>query len=114
MALSAGAADGGSDIVCTLAGGTEAMRQRITEWQAVIRSATGREAADGGVSVLFDHDRGVAVELARLAAAEFACCSFITFTLTIAPSGMRLTVTAPDEAREVVTAVFGTATSPAA
>lgn len=44
------------------------------------------------MSLAFDHDPGVAVELARLAAAEFACCSFFTFTLTIGPEGVRFTV----------------------
>ncbi|WP_175313695.1 hypothetical protein [Streptomyces lunaelactis] len=112
MALSAGAAaGGGADIVCTLDGGTDAMRDRITEWQAVIGRSTGRVPANGGVTLAFDHDSGVAVELARLAAAEFACCSFFTFTLTIGPMGMQFTVSAPDEARDVVTAVFGTATT---
>lgn len=55
----------GAGAETTLAGGTDAMRQRITEWQAAIRSATGREAAEGGVSLVFDHAPGVAVELAR-------------------------------------------------
>ncbi|MBT2390723.1 hypothetical protein J7E87_15130 [Streptomyces sp. ISL-1] len=113
MALSAAAVGGGSDIVCTLEGGTDAMSERITDWQTVVGAATGREPADGGVTLTFDHDPGAAVELARLAAAEFACCSFFTFTLTIGPMGMRFTVTAPEEARDVVTAVYGTA-APAA
>ncbi|WP_406731465.1 hypothetical protein [Streptomyces sp. NBC_01794] len=65
-------------------------------------------AAQGWASLLFDHDPGVAVELARLGAAEFACCSFLTFTLTIGPERMRLTATAPDDARGAVIAVFGT------
>jgi hypothetical protein len=53
------------------------------------------------------------VELARLAAAEYACCSFFTFTLTIGPAGVRLTVTAPPDAQPLVTALFGTATEAA-
>lgn len=109
-ALSAGATGGSSDIVCTLDGGTDAMRDRITEWQAVIGRSSGRLPANGGVTLAFDHDSAVMVELARLAAAEFACCSFFTLTLTVGPMGMRFTVTAPEEARDVVTAVFGTAT----
>jgi hypothetical protein len=34
-----------------------------------------------------------------------------TFTLTIGPEGMRFTVTASEEARDVVTAVYGTSTA---
>ncbi|GID94837.1 hypothetical protein ACFQFC_28820 [Amorphoplanes digitatis] len=99
----------GTDLVCTLDGGLDSMRGRIGEWQAVIGRAVGREAADGGVTLVYDHDPAVAVELARLGAAEFACCSFFGFTLTVAPAGMRFTVTAPAEAATLVTAVFGKA-----
>jgi hypothetical protein len=74
MALTAAAAVGGSDIVCTLTGGTDAMRARVDQWQAVLNRAVGREPASGGVTLRFDHDPAVVVELARLAAAEFACC----------------------------------------
>ena len=96
-------------LVCTLDGGLPAMQGRIDEWQAVIGEAIGREPADGGVTLVYDHDEHVLAELARLAGAEFACCSFFTFTLTVGPAGMRFTVTAPQDASEVVTAVFGTA-----
>jgi hypothetical protein len=97
----------GTDIVCTLEGGLDAMRGRLDDWQGVLARATGRRPADGGVTLTFGHDPAVAVALARLAAAEFACCSFFTFALSIGPEGMRFTVTAPEDARTVVTAVFG-------
>jgi hypothetical protein len=111
MPMSAAALPGGTrpDLVCTLDGGLDAMRGRISEWHTVINQATGREPADGGLTLVYHHDPAVTVELARLAAAEFACCSFFTFTLTVAPEGTRFTVSAPGEARDVVTAVFGTA-----
>jgi len=112
MVMSAAALSGGirPDLVCTFDGGLDAMRGRTGEWQAVIGRAIGREPAEGGVTLVYDHDPAVTVELARLAAVEFACCSFFAFTLTVAPEGMRFTVSAPNEARDVVTAVFGTAT----
>jgi hypothetical protein len=111
MALAVSALDGGAgpDIVCTLDGGLDAMRGRIGEWQAVIGHATGRRPVDGGVALTYDYDPAIAVELARLASAEFACCSFFEFSLTVGPDGMRFAVSAPDEARDVITAVFGTA-----
>jgi hypothetical protein len=111
MPMASAALDGGSrpDLVCTFDGGLDAMRARIGEWKAVIGRATRREPAEGGVTLVYDHDPAVTVELARLAAAEFACCSFFTFTLTVAPEGMRFAVTAPPEAATAVTAVFGTA-----
>jgi hypothetical protein len=102
--------DTAADIVCTFDGGQDAMAARVNEWTAVVALATGREAADGGVTLVYDHDPDLAVELARLAAAEFECCSFFTFTLTVGPDGMRFTVTAPEAAGDAVTAMFGTAT----
>jgi hypothetical protein len=102
--------DTGLDLVCTFDGGEEGMARRISDWAAVVDRATGREAADGGVTLVYDHDPDVTVELARLAAAEFECCSFFTFALTVGPDGMRFTVTAPEAAGDVVTAMFGTAT----
>ena len=102
-----GAGTGGPEIVCTLDGGVEAMRGRISEWQTAIGRATAREAVDGGVALTFPHDAGHVVELARLAAAEYACCTFFTFTLTVGNAGVRFEVRAPREAADVLTAVFG-------
>jgi len=83
------------------------MSQRVAQWQDVIDRATGREPADAGVTLTFGLDPDVAAELARLGAAEHACCLFFTFTLSIGGHGMRFTVTAPPEARHVVAAMFG-------
>ncbi|GAA3444386.1 MerR family transcriptional regulator [Planomonospora venezuelensis] len=107
------AADG-PDIVCTLGGGVEAMRERVSQWQAALAPATGRTPIAGGLQLTYAHDEALAAELARLAAAEFACCSFFTFTLTVGPGGMTFAVTAPPAAGELVTAVFGTADAAAA
>lgn len=96
-----------SDIVCTLDGGPDARRARLGEWRDVVGKATGREPVDGGVMLIYQHESAAAVELARLAAAEFACCSFFSFTLSVTPAGMRFTVTAPAAAGDVVTSVFG-------
>ncbi|MBG0831694.1 hypothetical protein HS041_28610 [Planomonospora sp. ID67723] len=100
------------EIVCTLGGGVDAMRERVAAWQAVLAPAGGRQAVEGGLRLTYAHDADVAVELARLAAAEFACCSFFTFTLSLGPGGMTFTATAPEAAQELVTALFGTADIP--
>ncbi|GAB1644850.1 hypothetical protein [Krasilnikovia sp. MM14-A1259] len=100
---------GDSDLVCTIAGGAEAMHARVGEWQAVLATATGREPAAGGVTLTFAYDPAVTVELARLAAAEYACCSFFTFGITVGPPGVRFTVAARPDAADVVAALFGSA-----
>ena len=94
-------------IACTLAGGPDALADRVGEWRAVVGRAVAREATADGVALVYAHDEADAVELARLAAAEFACCSFFSFTLTVSPEGMRFTVGAPPEAQDAVAAVFG-------
>jgi hypothetical protein len=97
----------GSQLVCTLEGGASAVQERVGEWRKVVNLAVERRPATAGVTLVYRPDATVAVELARLAAAEFACCSFFTFTLRLDPAGMALTVTAPPEAASVITAMFG-------
>jgi hypothetical protein len=45
-------------------------------------------------------------EITILAAAEFACCSFFTFILTVSPRGMSFAGDAPS-AGDLVSAMFG-------
>jgi hypothetical protein len=48
-------------------------------------------------------------ELARLVAAEQACCAFLSFRITVDQRGVGLEVRAPAGADEIVTALFGAA-----
>jgi hypothetical protein len=97
----------GLDIACTLDGGVAAIQARLADWQEIVVRSVDRRPVAGGVSLIFDHDQQLAVDLARLAAAEYACCSFFTFTLTLGPAGTTFTATAPEEAGDVVMAMFG-------
>ena len=101
------AVDSDRPIVCTIGGGLDAIQTRVTDWQQVIGRSTGRRPVDGGVVLTYDHDEAVAADLGRLAVAEYACCSFFEFTLTVGPDGMAFAVAAPPEASAVVTAMFG-------
>ena len=92
-------------IACTLAGGE--VEDRVGEWQGLLRTAT-RQAIPDGVRLLFAPPAPVA-EIARLVEAEHACCSFLTFTMTVDPQDVSLDVTAPAEGQAMVDAVFGTA-----
>jgi hypothetical protein len=93
-------------IVCTLDGGGE-LTGRLDEWRAVLAQATGREETDEGVALTFDHDIPRTAELARLLAAEYACCSFASYHLTIDGQGVRMEIRTPPEARAALAAVFG-------
>jgi DNA-binding transcriptional MerR regulator len=92
-------------IACTLEAAQ--FRGRVSDWQAVLGRAGSRGPIPGGVALTFDHDIGVTTELARLAAAEHACCTFFDFTLAVTGDGVRFEVRAPLEAQDVVAAVFG-------
>ena len=107
LLLAPAAGPDGRPIACTLDGGITAMLARIGDWQEVVSRATARRPVEGGVTLTYDHDSRLTVELARLTAAEYACCSFFTFALTVGPAGVAFTVTAPEEARDVVVAIFG-------
>jgi hypothetical protein len=98
----------GQPIVCTLDADGGDMAERLGEWQAVLTGATGREAIDEGVAVMFDFDVERTAELARLLAAEYACCSFASYHLIIDGRGVRIEIRTPPEARGALDAVFGT------
>lgn len=94
------------DIACTLT--QDQMAGRVGEWKAVAALAVSRSELDGGVRLEFGPVASAPVaELARLAAAELACCSFFSFALTLDGRGAGLEVTAPAEAAELVAGLFG-------
>jgi hypothetical protein len=96
-----------AEIACSLTGGVAAVRRRTDQWRAVLAGWTERSTVDGGVSLTYRSDPAVAAELARLAAAEVACCPFFVFTLTVDEAGLRFTATAPSAGQEMLALVFG-------
>jgi hypothetical protein len=89
-------------IACTLE--TDDLGTRVDEWKRMLQRATSREMTDAGARITFASDAALAGELADLMAREVDCCAFFTFTLTVANDGIVLGVTAPDDAKELVTA----------
>ena len=84
------------------------MAQRIKDWQAVTGLVERREPLDGGVRLVFG-DTAPLDEIARLRRAEYECCPFFAFAVTIDGRGTALEVTAPPEGADVLAAAFGTA-----
>src|SRR5262249_34683026 len=78
-------------------GGDPAARRR--EWRSMLAKATSREKLDGGVAATFPHDVELTAELARLLAAEYACCSFADYHLVIDAGGVRMEIRTPPEAQ---------------
>ena len=78
---------------CTLP--TAEQPLRVAEFDEVFtRSVRGTERA-GQSRLRLNLDRGVAGRIAELAVAETGCCSFFTFTLTVAAGSLLLEVAVP-------------------
>ncbi|HUC31984.1 MAG TPA: MerR family transcriptional regulator [Ilumatobacteraceae bacterium] len=97
-------AAGEEPIACTLE--PDRMAGRLGEWHTLLGFVAGRNAIDGGIRL--DLADGTPMhELATLVAAEQRCCSFFRFAITIDARGVALEVTAPDDARPLIDAMFG-------
>jgi len=99
--------DDSPPIACTLP--PRVVPERLAEWQAVLARARTRTIREDG-ALRVDLPRDVALdELARLVAAEQACCAFFAFTITVDARGVGLEVRAPGGATDLVRSVFGEA-----
>jgi DNA-binding transcriptional MerR regulator len=95
---------GPPSVACSLAEG-EAQR-RILEWQQILGIAARTERAVGRLRVVFDPSPAVIAELARLCAAETACCPFFTFDLEITAAAIVLTIGGPAGAEQLIGRFF--------
>ncbi|MDZ7674521.1 MAG: MerR family transcriptional regulator [Acidimicrobiales bacterium] len=95
-------------IACSLPAAEMPGRQE--DWEALVDHVRDREplADDVGVRLVFDPAVSVE-EIARLAAAEQSCCRFFAFALTVDQRGIGLEIRGPDDAADLITAIFGTA-----
>ena len=94
---------GESPIACTLQGGS--YQERLA-WMAEL-------ARDGLLGVTRDDLRlelryaaDVASRVREMVAREQVCCAFLDFELTESSEEVRLTITAPERAREVADTLF--------
>jgi DNA-binding transcriptional MerR regulator len=100
------ASSGAPPIACSLDGGD--MQGRVEEWHALLTAVDHREAVPNGLRLSFG-DGAPLVEIARLAGAEFDCCPFFSFTISIDARGVALEVTAPADGQVLLDSVFGVA-----
>ncbi len=94
-------------IACTLP--MEQMPERFDGWQRVLGFVTARRGIDGGIRLTLAPGAPID-EIARVVVAEHACCRFLAFAITVDERGPGLEVTAPEDALEVVSALFGPST----
>src|SRR6185437_12729409 len=77
------------DIACTLS--PTALESRSERWRRLIAgSGLGRAEAPDGLRLRFRADRGVAAELADLAAAERECCAWAAWWVESGDDGISL------------------------
>ncbi len=67
---------------------------RVTEWRALAATAASSEHVGGGVRFVFEADPGLIANLARLCAAETACCAQTRFIMEIDAEQVTLTAEA--------------------
>ena len=96
--------DASPPIACTLQ--PDSMVGRMGDWQRLLGFVTARSTTEGGVRLELAAQVPID-EVARLAAAEQECCSFLSFSLTIDPRGVALEVLAPPDALPIVHTLFG-------
>ena len=94
-------------VACTL--DVTEVPARRQAWDSLLDLSRGRSrTVDGGLRVELG-DAVALEELARLVAAEQACCAFFSFTISVDGSGISLEVRAPEHAAAIVEDLFGAA-----
>lgn len=94
---------GAPPIACMLSGQDYAKR---LAWIAELnrRSLTRTDRAD--LQLTLSYDRHALKQVEELVEREQACCPFLSFVVQADAYGVKLTVTAPEEARDVADDVF--------
>jgi MerR family copper efflux transcriptional regulator len=104
VSLTVGPVAGEPAIACTLSAGS--LKGRIADWQSLLVHVQRRESIDGGVRAVFAASVPI-TDLMRLVAAEYDCCQFFRFAITVDTRGVALEVRAPEDALEIVESIFG-------
>ncbi|OOO44665.1 hypothetical protein BS629_28015 [Rhizobium leguminosarum bv. viciae USDA 2370] len=90
-------------MACTLDGGD--FKKRAAEIKRLASSSL-LEVVRKGLSIELIYDGAARLELQELVRKERECCAFLDFDLKQEVDTIRLTITAPEEARESAGALF--------
>ena len=91
-------------IACSL--DAAGQRARGRDWSAIADLALDRHWDGDTLRLAFANDADVAADITRLAVLEQKCCPFFSFTVRVDAGTLTLDVTAPPEARELVSALL--------
>lgn len=97
--------EGGRGIACTLA--PDQVPGRLDRWRDLLSHVVGRESTPDGALRLSLAPGTPLERLVHLTADEQRCCAFFAFAVTLDDRGIALEVRAPDQAAEIVEALFG-------
>jgi DNA-binding transcriptional MerR regulator len=104
------AGSGAAALACDLVADGGDAHHRIRVWQKALARVERRDPlpdTPDGVALRFGFDVDLAGTLGRLAAAEYRCCSFGSYTLVIDRTGLRLEIRMPGEAAGMLAVVAG-------
>jgi hypothetical protein len=93
----------GLPIACTLQPGS--YRERLA-WIAALARDGLREVSRGDLRLELRYAPDVTAWVREMVGKEQECCGFLRFELTETADDVRLTITAPERARDVVDALF--------
>lgn len=90
-------------IACTLK--ASSLKERL-ESIATLNASALRVARRDDLNLILDYERAAADDVQRMVEAEKTCCAFLAFDLKDVGDRLRLTITAPPEAREAAEMLF--------
>ena len=94
-------------IVCTLTE-EELVQRRTTLLDSMPRDALSVQSLPDGYVYTFSASSEMLAKIVNLVDLERRCCRFLTFTIVVEPrQNVRLEITGPPEARNVIAAYFG-------
>ena len=81
---------------------------RLSDWAKLLGQAAAREATASGVRYSFPAADEFERRICDPAAAEQACCSFLTFAVLRTGGQIEMTVTAPADRQDALRLIFST------
>lgn len=90
-------------IACTLDAGP--LRDRL-EWIGNLNTRALLASQRGDLSLTLDYTPDAIVDVREMVAREQACCAFLAFAIDERADIVRVTITAPESAREAAEALF--------
>jgi len=90
-------------IACTLDAGN--LNERL-EWIADLNARALRRSRRDDLRLALDYEPGAIEEVRRMVAGEQDCCAFLAFDIAALDDVVRLTIVAPEAARDAAEALF--------